>query len=208
MLPFAKSEIDLLIVNNPGYNLGLIGAGIAEAHRLPKRNWLRRQVASDGFDHLEVFRARFTEAMQARGYRLQWPEPLVVVKNVKVPRATLGLRKSYRPVSSDAQMDIGFGFIGYAAAGTQDSAPYRPTVVAAAKLISADGKNPLFTEVVNYNEVFGFYEGKAIVLQPDDAFRYPDFDDLEAAGPTAVSGLKAAFEATADKLAEQFGPVQ
>ena len=208
VLPMQEREVDLMIVNNPGYSFGLIGLGIAEANRIPKRNWLRGQVATGKFDHHAVFRARFTQAMEARGYRLRWPDPLIQDKAVKVARTDLGLRKQYVASGNNAQLDLAFGFVGYASAGSQDSAPYRPSLVAASKLQSADGKTGLFSEVVVYNDVFPFYSGKSIVIQPDDNYRYPDFDDLRDAGSESVDGLRVAVEATADKLAEQFGPVQ
>lgn len=208
VLPMQAREVDLMIVNNPGYSFGLIGFGIAEANRIPKRNWLREQVATEKFDHLAVFRTRFTQAMEARGYQLRWPDPLIQDKAVKTARTDLGLRKQYVANGENAQLDLAFGFIGYASAGSQDNAPYRPSLVAAGKLQSADGRTGLFSEVVVYNDVFPFYSGKSIVIQPDAAFRYPDFDDLRTAGSTSVEGLRVAVEATADKLAEQFGAVK
>lgn len=204
VLPMRYSEVDLLILNNPGYSFGLIGVGIAEANRAPKRNWLRGQVAGEDFDHVARFRTQFDAAMLARGYELVWPETLAESEKAKTPRETHGTRKTYAARSDvDAQLDVNFGFVGYAAAGSGDNAPYRPTLVLSGRLVSPGGQDVLFADRIIYNNAFGMNDG-AIVVLPDDAYRYPDFDDLEAAGVTVVRGLEGAVDTTASTLADQF----
>ncbi|MBB5016025.1 hypothetical protein [Rehaibacterium terrae] len=207
VLPMRESEIDLLIVNNPGYSFGLVGAAIAEANRVPKRNWLREQVTARNFDHIEVFQQAFTEAMARRGFELVWPGQ-VVENGAKAKRSATGLRKAYTPIDdADAQLDLNFGFVGYAAAGSSDGAPYRPTAIVFAQLVTKDGKQVLFSDHVVYNNVFPG-NSAGIVLNPDPTHRYPDFDDMKAAGPMTVDGLRLAFETVAETLAKQFGSVQ
>jgi hypothetical protein len=202
VLPMRKGEIDLLIVNNPGYSFGLIGFAIAEANRAPKANWLKEQVRTNNFDAVSTFRNALDDAMRERGYELRWSDPVMEGDGSKTRRNNWGLRKEYVSASADAQLDVNFGFIGYAAAGSGDSAPYRPTVVTVARLVSADGKRVLFEDHIIYNSVFP-WQGKAITLNPDERYRYPDFDDLKAAGSTVVDGLGPAFEAVAVELARQ-----
>lgn len=142
--------------------------------------------------------------MRERGYSLVWEDEVVESKEKRVRRSAEGFRKSYTTVAqADAQLDLNFGFLGYASAGSGKSAPYRPTVVVSARLMDASGKMVLFEDRLIYNNVFPGND-IGITLEPDDRYRYPDFDDLKAAGSATVEGLRLAFKATADELAQQF----
>jgi len=184
VLTMRESEIDLLILNNPGYSFGLIGVAIAEANRIPKRNKLRDYAQQAGFDHVRVFREHLTTALAERGYQLRWSDPVMAIGK-----------------KGDAALDVNFGFFGYAAAGSSDHAPYRPAGVISARLVSRDGRTTLLSDQVVYNNVFN--APKAITIDPDDTYVYPDFDDLDAAGVEAISGLEFAARALADQLARQ-----
>jgi hypothetical protein len=205
VLSMRHSDIDLLIVNNPGYSFGLIGLAVAEANRAPKRHWLQDEVAKDRLDYVTEFKDELTQAMSARGYELRWPDPVQAADGAKdVARENFGLRKTYQPAGDvDAILDVDFGFIGYAAAGTSDSAPYRPTVVVSARMLGRDGKHVLFEDFIVYNSVFPFLKDP-ITVEPDEHFVYPEFNALQHAGPEAVKGLEVAFRSTADELAKQF----
>ncbi len=205
VLTMRHSDIDLIIVNNPALNFGLIGLAIEEANRLPKAHWLKDEVAKNHFDYLGEFRSKLTEAMAAKGYELRWSDPVQQAEKTKdVAREDFGLRKSYAGVAdADAQLDVNFGFIGYAAAGSSSDAPYRPTVVLSARMVSADGKRVLFEDLIEYNPVFP-NQSSPITIEPDDHYRYPEFNALQAAGPDAVKGLQVAFAGTAAELAKQF----
>lgn len=202
ILPMRHSEIDLVIVNNPGYSFGLIGFAIAEANRAPKADWLREQVRIAGFDHLTSFRQALDSVASQAGYELLWPEPVMESEDAKTRRDPFGFRKTYQSSQSNAQLDINFGFVGYASAGATDNAPYRPTVVLNAKLVDASGRQNLFEDQIIYNAVTG-NQSQSITINPDERYRYPDFDDLKAAGPEAIEGLAPAFTAVAQELARQ-----
>lgn len=205
VLTMRHSDIDLFIVNNPALNFGLIGLAIEEANRQPKAHWLKDEVTKSRFDYLGEFRSALTEAMAAKGYELRWSDPVQLPEKAKdVARENYGLRKTYASViDADAQLDINFGFIGYAAAGSSSDAPYRPTVVLSARMVSADGKRVLFEDLIEYNPVFP-NQSSPITIEPDDQYRYPEFNALQAAGPQAVKGLQVAFNRTAAELAKQF----
>ena len=205
VLPMRHSEVNLLIVNNPGFSFGLIGLAVAEANIAPKRHWLQDEVAKDSLDYVAEFRNELTKAMAERGYELHWSEPAQLADGAKdVPRENFGLRKSYASVAdADAELDVDFGFVGYAASGSSDKAPYRPTVVVSARLVGADGKKVLFEDFIVYNSVFPLLKDP-ITIEPDEHYVYPEFNALQAAGPEAVKGLRLAFDASADELAKQF----
>jgi hypothetical protein len=205
VLTMRHSDINLMIVNNPGYSFGLIGLAVAEANRAPKLHWLQDQVRHDQFDHVAEFREAFSAAMAERGYELRWSDPVQQPEDAKdVPREGFGLRKAYvARTDADAQLDVDFGFVGYAAAGSGDSAPYRPTVVISARMVDAAGKRVLFEDFIVYNSVFPFLD-KPITIEPDEHYRYPEFNALHDAGPEVTKGLQIAFRAAAAELAKQF----
>jgi len=202
VLPMRKSEVDLMILNNPGYNFGLIGAAIAEANRVPKRNTLRAHAQQAGLDHVALLKEQLSKSLAERGYEVRWADPVMEDDKAKTKRDLWGSRKNYAGIdASDAQLDVNFGFVGYAAAGSSDGAPYRPTAVLTARLVTADGKRELFSDQVVYNNVFGRKD--AITINPSGAYVYPDFDDLDAAGAKAIDGLRDAVGAAASELAKQ-----
>ena len=202
VLPMRASETGLFF-NNPAMQFGLVGALIAAGDMAAKRSTLEKNLIAAHFDHEAIFKARFTEAMQHRGYTLLWPTPISEGKINKAPREGWGVRKTYMAVEqADAQLDVNFGFIGYAASGAGKAAPYRPTVSMSARLVSADGKSKLFSETLNYNPLF-IVSADSISISPDPSYAYPNFSDLEKSGPASAEGLKAAVEAVADKIAEQ-----
>jgi hypothetical protein len=204
VLPMRESEIDLFILNNPGYQFGLVGVAIAEANRIPKRNAMREAAQAQDFDHVAVFRERLTRAFAERGYTLRWPDPVMEGDGgPKARRTAYGLHKAYAPAAAgvDAQLDVSFGYVGFAAAGTGKGAPYRPTAVISARLVDPAGREVWFSDFIVYNNVFN--QQKAITLDPSDRYVYPDYDDLEAAWPEAIQGLREAVETVADELARQ-----
>ena len=197
VLPMPAQNVRLFVFNNPGYSFGLIGMAIAEANRNGKENWLQKTAADNDFSHSVLFRELFTAAMLERGYELVWQD---LDHNNK--RDAAGLHKKYSPVTgADAQLDIGLSFVGYAAAGAGKSEPYRPTVNLSARLLSADGKKVLYSDMVLYHNVTN--NRSALILEPDPKYQYPDFDDLEAAGADAIEGLRIAVNQTASALAKQ-----
>ena len=205
VLPMRYSEVDLFIVGNPGYNFGLIGVAIAEGNRVPKANWLRDQVRERKLDHVATFRRALQDAMNERGHAFEFSETVMEGERAKTKRSQWGLRKQYDAAGApvEAQLDVNFGFVGYTAAGAGDSSPYRPTVVVSARLVSADGKRVLFEDQIVYNSAFTLRQTDAITINPDERYRYPDFDDMKAAGPAVVDGLELALQAAAAELAKQ-----
>jgi hypothetical protein len=202
VLQTRHSEVETLIVNNPGASFGLIGAAIAEANRASKTNKLQAHLEAAEFDHNAVLAETLKSALEAEGYTVTMPSPTAEGDDAKTKRDLWGLRKD-RPTGTgraDALLDVSFGFIGYASAGAGDSAPYRPTVMLSARLIDATSGDVLFAEQVLYNNVFN--NQAAIVVEPDTRFTYPDFDDLDAAGPVSAEGMRVAIEAAVLRMAK------
>lgn len=200
VLETQQTDLHVLLLNNPAANFGLIGSLVAAADQASKESTFNAIVAKTDFQPLPYFRQQLTLHMDERGYTLVWPAQLVQAS--KVQRTTLGLRKGYGPTTvGDAQMDVNFGFLGYAAAGVSKGAPYRPTATASVRLISQDGKQNLYTDYVAVNNVFNMKN--AAVVEADPQFAYPAFSDLESAGTTSVDGLRHAIDGVALKISQQ-----
>jgi hypothetical protein len=203
VLPTRPFEPSVLMMNHPGTNFGLIGGLIAAGDMSSKRNRLQAVFSAAGFDPGVYFKESLTQRMTERGYTLVWPNALIEAKGNNTARGMYGLRKAYvQAAQGDAQLDISLNFVGYAAAGAGDSAPYRPTFSVAARLVSPDGKQNYFTDFVVYNNVLN--QPEVITLEPEPRrFVYPDFDQLEAAGIETVDGMKLAIDLTSDALVRQ-----
>ena len=206
VLPMPQANVRLFIFNNVASNFGLVGALIGEADRNGKENQLQKMVQDADFNQFELFKSAFTKDMAERGYTLVWPTPLTE-KSTASKRDGWMLRKRYGSISaSDAQLDLGITFVGYAAAGSGKSQPYRPTLNMGVRLVSADGKTVLMQDQLLHHNVNDTVT--AIIIEPAPQYSYPNFKDLKAAEQAPIDGLKLAVAASAKALAEQFGDVQ
>ncbi len=200
VLETQPTETTVMMLNHPGANFGLIGGLVAAADQASKESRYAAILAKSQFEPLAYFRDRLTAHMGERGYTLVWPASQV--QKARVERGSLGLRKAYpTTTAADAQMDVNVSFIGYAAAGAGDRAPYRPTATASVRLVSPDGKQNYYTDYYAYNNVFNI--NKAVAIDADAQFAYPDFDDLVRAGVASVEGLRQAIDAVAARIASQ-----
>ena len=114
----------------PAFRRGsfLIGTAIAEANRIPKRNTLRDFARQADFDHMSIWRESLDRAFAERGYALAWPDGVMEEKKGKPRRDVRGFRKAYAPAGNayDAILDVNFGYVGYAAAGSGDFGRSKP----------------------------------------------------------------------------------
>lgn len=194
------TRTSVFMLNNPGMSFGLIGGLIAAGDQASKEKKFREVMEKAGFEPLAYFKQSLDARMSERGYTLRWPESQT--QTAKVERGAFGLRKGYKgKMDVDAQLDINFGFVGYAAAGAGKGSPYRPTATIGVRLVSADGKQNYYTDYLAYNNVFNLQ--KAVALNASEDFVYPNFDDLEKADTVSVDGVKVAIDALAAEIAKQ-----
>lgn len=203
VLPMRFVEVDLFILGNPGFDLGLIGYVFTEPGRQAKADWLREEARVRRFNPVASFQGALAHALAGRGTALEFSAEVMERSNAKTRRTQWGLRRHYEPVRADAQLDVNFDFVGYTAAGRRDSSPYRPTAVVSARLVSADGRRVLFEDQIVYNGAYTGREDDAITINPDERYRYTRFDDIKAAGTDAMRGLDLALAAAAEELAKQ-----
>lgn len=200
VLETQPTKTTVMMLNHPGASFGLIGGLVAAADQSSKQSKYDAILRKTQFEPLAYFRERLSTHMTERGYTLLWPATQVQAS--KVDRGSFGLRKAYAPTqNADAQMDVNFGFVGYAAAGAGNGSPYRPTATIAVRLVGPDGKQNYYTDYYAYNNVFNIK--KAVVIDGDAKYVYPGFDDLEKADIDSVEGLKQAIDALAARIAGQ-----
>lgn len=204
VLPMRRSEPQVSMMNHPGQNFGLIGLLVTEADLASKSEKLRGHLIRARFDSGLILREALGHALQQRGYTVAWPDHLID-SYPKTPRDWTGRRKTYGPLSNgQAQLDVNYSFIGYAAAGATKDAPYRPTVTMSVRLMSADGRSTLFSDIFTYNNLGAANSMRdSVTIEADPRFSYPRFDDLEAADAQLAEGLQVAIEAIAGKIAER-----
>ena len=194
------TRTSVFMLNHPGASFGLIGALVAAGDQASKEKKFHSTMDQAGFEPLAYFKERLTAKMSERGYTLVWPESQVQTSKTK--RGPFGLRTTYPHAhAADAQLDVNFGFVGYAAAGATDGSPYRPTVTIGARLVGADGKQNYYTDYFAYNNVFNL--ATAVALNGDPQYSYPGFDELHAAGTASIEGLRVAIDAIATEIARQ-----
>ena len=200
VLPEKPVDFTVFMMNNPAASFGLIGALIASGQQADEEKDMRGFEQQADFHPALYFKDVLSRDMQARGYRLVWPDPLV--DSSKPDHDAFGLRKGYSPVTyADAMLDVAIDFFGYAAAGAGKGSPYRPTISMGARLVGRDGKQNLFTDFFVYNNVFNAKQ--AITLDADPQYAYPMYSDLKAAGVQSMEGLKHALDTMAAALAKQ-----
>ena len=200
VLPMQQANVRLFVFNATGNNFGLIGALITEADRNSKETWLQEQAKAAQFNQFEVYKTMLDEAMSKRGYTLVWSDPLTQLKGIK--RDEFGLHKNYQPVAGvQAQLDVGVNFVGFAAAGSGKSQPYRPTVLLAVRLMDASGKKVLFKEQFLHHNVMN--NQTAVVIEPNPKYSYPNFGSMKKNSEDVLPALKEAVEKAANALAEQ-----
>lgn len=195
-------EVTVMMLNHPGANFGLIGGLIAAGDMNAKENALQRTAAEAGFDPVALFRAELEAGLRERGYEPIMAEPpsAKLESGERAVEARVAGSVAAHP-EADAHFQVVLGFVGYASAGAGDAQPYRPTVTAGGRLLSADGRQVLFRDMVLYHNVFN--DKLSITIEPDPAYSYPDFDALEGDGARVVEGLRIAVRDAARKLAAQ-----
>lgn len=202
VLPQPQTQVDVVMLNHPGANFGLIGALIAEGDMAAKENALEKVAASSGFVPVEFFRAELDAALRERGYEPRWPEPVAakLESGERARNARIAASVATHP-DADAHLELSLNLVGYAAAGAGDAQPYRPTVALSARLLSRDGSQVLFRDSILYHNVFN--NRTAITIEPHPDYVYADFDALEKDGERVVEGLRIAIAEAARSLAAQ-----
>jgi hypothetical protein len=202
ILPQPLVQVDVVMLNHPGANFGLIGALIAEGDMAAKENVLEEVAASSGFVPLEFFRAELDAALRERGYEPRWPDPVAakLQSGERARNARIASSVATHP-DADAHLELSINLVGYAAAGAGDAQPYRPTVALSAQLLSRDGSQVLFRDSILYHNVFS--NRTAITIEPHPDYIYADFDALKGDGERVIEGLRIALAEAARSLAAQ-----
>jgi hypothetical protein len=191
--PKKPEAIEVVIVQHPGFQFGLLGASIAAADMSSKKGKYNAAVGEAGFDYAAALCERLGHHLRSAGYQ---------VKTVDAPREDADeYIKSYPEAGVDAYLDVCFLSFGYVAA-TQ-ATDYKPTVVTSARLVDAKSNEILYTDTLSSGPLNA---GPYVDVGTDARFAYRDFDRLVGQAKPSIEGFRVALDRIAERLAKHLAP--
>lgn len=179
-------------VASVGRNFGLIGALVDAGIQSSRQNDVNKALADDHFDAAAKLQARLVSALDTEGYK---------VKPIDLgTRPARDFLTSYGPPTQavDAYLDVIVINYGYLSAGA--SKPFRPTMAAKVRLVSAkDTSKVLMENIIIYN-AFGS-NGGAITISPSPTYVFNNRAELLADPKRLEGGLEDAIDQVADTAA-------
>jgi|GEM_PF-680330 len=180
-----------------GLAIGLAIAGIDAGMQSSREDTLEDMLDAQSFDAHARFAEALRTSLEEKGYQV-----------VDVPRSAQrsGTRKflqNYQAPAGqqvDAFLDIVVSGYGYGAASTSSSSPYRPTVYAETRLVSASDKSVLMRDDVAYNPMGGGRQQDRVTVAPAPQYSFVDFETLEGAPEKVAEGLDVALTKTAETI--------
>jgi hypothetical protein len=179
-------------VASVGSNFGLVGALVNAGIQASRESELNAALTAQGFDPEAALQSRLVSDLDAQGYK--------VVPLAAGPRAKRDFLPTYaagaQPV--DAYLDLVVLSYGYLSAGA--GKPFRPTVAAKIRLVSA--KNPgqtLMENTIAYNAIYP--QKGVITVTANPAYAYQHRADMLADPKRTAAGLEDALHQVADTAA-------
>jgi len=180
-------------VASVGSNFGLVGALVDAGIQADRANAVNAALTSDGFNGERELQSRIIAALAAQGYTVK-----AVDTGARAKREFLAAYPTAgAPV--DAYLDVVVQQYGYLSAGAFK--PFRPTLVAKVRLVSAqDPSKTLMENTITYNAM---YPTKgAITLSPNPDFAFKNRTELLADPKRLEGGLDDALDQTVKTVAQ------
>jgi len=180
-----------------GLAVGLVILGIDAGIRDNREDSLKDILTEQSFSAPSTFTAALRTSLEEKGYQV-----------VDVPRSsqrntTRKFQENYQAPSGqqvDAFLDVVISGYGYGAASSSSSAPYRPSVYAETRLVSANSQTVLMRDDVAYNPMGTGRRDDRVTIPPAVQYSFIDFDSLEASPEMVAEGLGVALTKTADTI--------
>ncbi|MBC6983154.1 hypothetical protein [Caulobacter sp. 17J80-11] len=176
-------------VASVGSNFGLVGALANAAIQQSREKAINDALAGAGFDAEARLEQRVITSLDAQGYRAKVEQNAVRQKRVYLA--------SYNSAGDkpDAYLDIVVTNYGYLSAGVGQ--PWRPTVAATVRLVSAsDSSKVLMENQIVYN---GMYPQKGVItLSANPEYAFLDREDMLADPARLAGGIEDALNKVAD----------
>lgn len=178
--PAKPESYAVYIAHHPGASFGLIGGIIAAADMQSKTDGFTGKMKELDIDFANILTTSVEEELRKANYD--------VVRH-KPERQNQSLLDNYANLSvdADAYLDWVINWNGFiAATATSD---YLPSVRVYVRLVQADTKAVLYSELIGYGYQHG--GGQPIELAAEPNHRYGSYSSLMERAPVAAEGLKA-----------------
>lgn len=176
-------------VASVGSNFGLIGALVDAGIQASRADAVNDALVGAGFDAESKLESRLAATLGEQGYKVK---PLT-----GEPRKKRAFLVAYQPPAEevDAYLDVVIEGYGYLSAGAGQ--PFRPTVAANVRLVSA--KDPTKTLMENYIVYNGMAPREGIItLSPNPQYAFNNRAELLADPNRLAAGLEDALYQVAD----------
>lgn len=196
--PAIPADSRVWLAVDPGQSFGLVGALISAGVTSSRTSNYMAVVNAAQFDQRRYFLLSLVNQLKTAGY-----SPIFLdVPRDREKGQFLETYPEAKP-AGDAILDTYALAVGYMAAGSGSTLPYRPTAYFGARLVSGKpGNEVLFSDEIAYNHGGPMrYEG--ITLQAATGHEYMTSDALVAAGNESIEGLKQALDAVAAEIVRQ-----
>ena len=198
--PSFPDNASVVLASTPGQSFGLIGALIDAGIEANHESRLKAVLDKEKFSAKDMFLQRLTSGLEARGY---------TVVPVAMTRTQADFATKYPTDDApkvDAYLDLVTSGYGYAAAGIQDSTPYRPSFVAKVRLVRAKDSSVLMQDVVAYNPIgpaaAAAHAKSMVTVAPDPGYQFSSFDGIENNPDLATRGLAVAIDQSAKTVSD------
>ena len=184
------------IMNPVGAGFGVVGT-LIESHRTASaQQEMQAVLAKASYDYEAALSSSVFVAMSKAGFTM-----------VRSPEARPEKERSrflahYPDVQRvDAFLDVYADYVGFQASNSSED--YRPHLEISARLVDAKTGKILYQGRIVYG-MSGETEEDAVLVHPEDAYRFRDRTALEANPTRTARALQGAIEAVAWELAKQF----
>jgi hypothetical protein len=182
--PAMDDESRVVLASTVGQSFGLVGALIDAGMQASRESDFEAMAKSQNFSGRAAFAKHLDASLTASGYG-------VAHDQVNRPANGQFLKSYAQPasISAEAHLDVALNY-GYYASGL--STPYRPFVMANAKLVRNSDGALLMQKSIFYNPLNAAPE-QTITVPPNPAYEFADFDTLKANPDKAIKGLDEAL---------------
>ena len=184
------------IIRPIGAGFGVVGT-LIESHRAASaQQEMQAVLAKASYDYQSALTSSVFAAMGKAGFAM------VRSSESRPEKERSRFLEHYPEVQRvDAFLDVYADYVGFQA--LQSSEDYRPHLEVSARLVEAKSGKILYQGRIVYG-MPGETDEDAILVHPEDAYRFRDRTALEANPTTTARALQGAIDAVAWELAKQF----
>lgn len=194
--PGFPDHAQVRVMNPIGAGFGVVGT-LIESHRTASaQQEMQAVLAKASYDYESALTSSVFVAMGRAGFTM------VRSSESRPEKERSRFLAHYPDVQRvDAFLDVYADYVGFQA--SQSSEDYRPHLEISARLVDAKTEKILYQGRIVYG-ISGETDEDAVLVQPEEAFRFRDRTDLQANPTRTARALQGAIDAVAWELAKQF----